>query len=115
VPSTERPKIGNAIDFRIWDKLIEQLELDAYSSSVLLWLYRETHGRGMYFGRQISIGQIAKAIRISRRTVMRRLNILDGHGLTIRTRKHEPGHRNYAPTYIEVHLPPAPEEDPAVD
>jgi hypothetical protein len=115
VPSTEAPAAGRAlpiraIDFRIWDELIEQLELDIYSSGLLIWLYRETHSRGMHNGDALSIQSISHALRISTGTVKRRLNVLDHHKLIVRTRRHERGKRNYAPTHIEVQLPPAPEK-----
>lgn len=105
IVSLVRPASGRAIPFAVWDTVIPRYELSVIESSVLLYLCRETIGRGMYHGDAISLTQVGAALRLSEASVRRALNVLDRHGLIVRTRRHEVGRREYAVTHITVTLP----------
>lgn len=103
--ATDRfPAAGRAIDFRILDECVERFELDTYGLAVLVYLHRHTIGRWAPFGAGISLGEIARGLRIHRATVARRLNDLAAAGLIVRTRKHARGRRCFVATHIEVTL-----------
>lgn len=101
------PEAGRAIDYRIWDELIELHGLTVYESGILLWLYRHTHGHGWHNGRPVSLAEISRAVRCGRRTTMRALNRLQAGGLVARTRQHGYNQRSFAATVIAVTLEPA--------
>lgn len=106
-------RAGHAVSYDIWDHAIPEHELDVYESSILLWLYRETFGRGMEQGDMVSIAQVAAGVRCSRRKAAYALNRLSALGLVVRTRKYYRGKRAFAPSWLEVQVAEAPAEPAA--
>lgn len=96
---------GHAIPFAIFDYVIPDYGLQPFESLVLTYLARETFGRGRAGGAQVSLNDVARALRLSRSAAIRALAVLESHGLVERTLTHRPDSAAPAATFIRVVIP----------